>query len=232
VRRGRVAAAAAVGALALAPLWGPPLLRPFGFFRVRRIELVGARYLAPGTVTGALGLRRDASVWDRLGPLAARVRGLPGVAEAEVTRRLPATLRLSVREVEPVALAAGVGRLVPVGPDGRPLPYDPVRTPVDLPVVQRAEPDVVSALGAVQAADPAFFAEVASARGGPAGSLELEVEGGGRVRLAMPVEATVVRAVAAVERDLAARAQAWQELDGRYAGWVVVRGSSKAEAKS
>jgi cell division septal protein FtsQ len=232
MRWGRVAAVAGVAALVVAPVWGPPVLRPFGFFAVRRIELVGVRHLSPAAVTGALGLRRGASVWDPLGGLAARVRRLPGVAEAEVARRLPGTLRVTVTEVEPVALASGVGGLVPVGRDGRPLPYDPARAALDLPVVQRAEPSIVAALGAIQAADPTFFAEVASARGGPAGSLELDVEGLGRVRLALPIEAAVVQAVAAVERDLASRAQAWRELDGRYAGWVVVRRASKAEAKS
>ena len=232
MRWGRVAAVAGVAAVVLAPVWGPPALRPFGFFAVRRIELVGIRHLAPEVVTGALGLRRGASVWDRVGVLAARVRGVPGVDEVVVSRRLPGTLRVSVREVEPVALGSGSGGLVSLGPDGRPLPYDPARTALDLPVVQRAEPSIVAALSAIQAADPTFFAEVASARGGPAGSLELEVEGLGRVRLALPVDAAVVQAVAAVARDLASRSQAWRELDGRYAGWVVVRRASKAEAKS
>jgi hypothetical protein len=227
-----VALVAGVAAAALAPLWGPPALRPFRFFAVRRVELVGVRYLAPDLVTGALGLRREASVWDRLGPLAARVRAVPGVAEVSVTRRLPAALRVEVREVEPVALASGAEGLVPLGPDARPLPYDPARVAVDVPVVANAERSLVEALVAVRAADPGFFGEVASARAGPAGSLELEVEGRGIVRLALPVDAAVVRAVAAVERTLAGRSEGWRELDGRYAGWVVVRRTSKAEAKA
>jgi cell division protein FtsQ len=227
-----VALVAGATAAVLAPLWGPPLLRPFRFFAVRRVELVGLRYLSPDLVTGALGLRSEASVWDRLGPLAARVRALPGVAEATVTRRLPAALRVEVREVEPVALASGASGLVAVGPDGRPLPYDPTRVAVDAPVISSAERALVEALAAVRTADPQFFGEVAAARPGPAGSLELEVEGRGRVRLALPVDAAVVQAVAAVERTLAARSEGWRELDGRYAGWVVVRRTSKAEAKA
>ena len=234
MRWGRVALVAGAAVVVLSPLWGPPALRPFRFFAVRRVELVGVRYLSPDLVTGALGLRKDASVWDRLGPLAARIRALPGVAEAKVTRRLPAALRVEVREVEPVALASGPEGLVPVGPDARPLPYDPTRVAVDAPVMASAERPLVAALAAVRAAEPGFFGEVASARAGPAGSLELDVEGrgGGRVRLALPVDAAVVQAVAAVERTLAARSEAWQELDGRYAGWVVVRRAPKAEAKS
>jgi cell division septal protein FtsQ len=232
VKARRLGVLAGAGLLVLAPLWGPAVLRPFAFFRVRRIELDGVTRLAPETVVAALGLRAGASVWDRLGPLAARLRTVPGVLDAQVGRRLPGTLRVRVREVEPVALASGSAGLVPVGTDGRPLPYDPLRAPPDLPVVQRAEPPVVAALDAVRDADPVFFAAVASARPGPGGSVELDLEGGGVVRLALPVDAAVVQAVAAVERDLASRGTGWRELDGRYTGWVVVRGSKRGEARS
>ena len=223
------------GALALvvsSPLWGRVALRPFDFFAVRRVELMGIRFLAPEVVMGALGLRREASVWDRLGPLASRVRGLGGVAEVAVSRRLPSTLRVTVREVEPVALAAGDDGMIPVGVDGRPLPYDPARVAVDVPVIERPETALVAALAAVRAADPTLFAEIAAARREGSGSVELDLEGRGRIRLGMPVDPAVVRAVAAVERDLGARSQPWRELDGRFAGWVVVRRPSRVEVSS
>lgn len=193
---------------------------------------MGVRFLAPEAVTGALGLRREASVWDRLGPLASRVRGLGGVAEVAVSRRLPGTLRVRVREVEPVALAAGDDGMIPVGVDGRPLPYDPARVAVDVPVIERPEAALVAALAAVRAADPTLFAAIAAARRERGGSVELDLEGRGRIRLGMPVDPAVVRAVAAVERDLVARSQPWRELDGRFAGWVVVRRPSRVEVSS
>jgi cell division septal protein FtsQ len=214
------------------PLWGRVALRPFDFFAVRRVELMGVRFLAPEAVTGALGLRREASVWDRLGPLASRVRGLGGVAEVAVSRRLPGTLRVTVREVEPVAFAVGDEGMIPVGVDGRPLPYDPARVAVDVPVIERPETALVAALAAVRAADPTLFAEIAAARRERGGSVELDLEGRGRIRLGMPVDPAVVRAVAAVERDLVARSQPWRELDGRFAGWVVVRRPSRVEVSS
>ena len=221
MRWGRVAALAAVAVVGSAVWWCPLALRPFSFFAVRKVELVGVRYLPPEAVVSALGLRREASVWDRLGALSDRVRSLQGVAEVEVSRRLPGTLRVRIREEEPV----------PVGASGRPLPYDPVRTMVDVPVVERAERALVAALAVVRTADPAFFGAVAAARHGPGGSMELDLDGGGRVRLALPVDPAVVMSVAAVERDLAVRSQPWQELDGRYAGWVVVR-KAKGEGSS
>jgi hypothetical protein len=232
VRLKAVFSVGGVGAALALPLWGPPALRPFAFFAVRRVELVGTRYLAPDVIVGALALRPAASVWDRLGPMADRVRQVPGVAEAAVGRRLPGTLRVSVREVEPVALAMGAEGLVPVAADGRPLPYDPARVSVDAPVVQRADSVLVRALDAVRTADPALYATIASARTAAGGELQLEVEDRGRLRMAIPVSPEVVRAIAAVERDLESRSQAWRELDGRFGGWVVVRRPGKAEASS
>jgi hypothetical protein len=40
----------------------------------------------------------------------------------------------------------------------------------------------------------------------------------------------VVRSVSAVRRDLDGRGQAWGELDGRFRGWVVVRGDGAKSA--
>jgi len=160
------------------------------------------------------------------------VRGLGGVAEVAVSRRLPSTLRVTVREVEPVALAAGDDGMIPVAADGKPLPYDPARVAVDVPVIERPSASLVGALAAVRAADPALFAEIASAREGRSRYLELDLEARGRIRLAVPVDPAVVRAVAAVERDLGARSQPWRELDGRFSGWVVVRRPARVEVSS
>jgi cell division protein FtsQ len=204
--------------------WGPPLLRRFSFFAVRRVEVAGVRYLAPSRVVAAMGLGADASVWSSLPALERRLAALPGVAAARVSRRLPSTLRVEVTEVEPVALAAGPSGLVPVGRDGRPLPYDPATAPVDAPVVRRADARVLEALDVVRASDPQLFAVLTAARADEAGGGEvvLELERG-RLRLATPVDPAVVRAVAAVVRDLERGGQSWRELDGRYKGWVVVR---------
>ncbi len=220
VRRGFVAAA--VLAAVTSPWWGPAALRPLTFFGVRRVEVTGARYLAPEAVVRALELGPGASVFDDLDALAARVRDMGGVAESRVRRRLPATLRVEIREVEPVAFAEGPGGLVPVSRDGRPLPFDATASPVDAPVVPRADRRLLEALATVQAADLTLYASVAAASATRGGEVVLELNGG-RVRLAMPVEPAVVRAVAAVRNDLVARRVAWRELDGRFRGWVVVR---------
>jgi hypothetical protein len=113
---------------------------------------------------------------------------------------------------------------VPVGRDGRPLPYDPATTPVDAPVVRRGDARVLEALDVVRLSDPRLFAALTAARadGAGGGEVVLELEQG-RLRLGTPVDPAVVRAVAAVARDLAQLGRPWRELDGRFKGWVVVR---------
>ncbi|HVO34088.1 MAG TPA: FtsQ-type POTRA domain-containing protein [Gemmatimonadales bacterium] len=225
----RFAIAVALVIAALSPWWGPVVLRRFAFFEVRRVEVVGARYLAPFQIVEALQLKPGASVWQDLGAMKRRVGLLGGVASVRVSRQLPAALHVEVTEVEPVALAAGPSGLVPVGADGRPLPYDPATAPVDAPVVERATPQLMAALATVQSADPALFGLVAAARsnGGAEGGVVLELDSG-RLLVGTPVSPAVVRAMSAVRRDLGSRGRSWQELDGRFQGWVVVRGGAHA----
>jgi hypothetical protein len=216
-----VAAAVAVAAAVSAAWWLPVALRPLRFFGVRRVVVTGARYLAADDVVRAMGLGEQASVFDDLDRLASRIRAMGGVEDVSVRRTLPGTLRVRVRETEPVALAEGPEGMVALGPDARALPFDVTVAPVDVPVVPRADRRLLGALAAVQGADLGLFALVGAARMRDA-EVVLEV-GGARVRLGLPVEAGVVRAVAAVQRDLASRGVAWRELDGRFRGWVVVR---------
>ena len=218
----------ALGALvAAAALWfgAPHLLRRMGFFRVRQIELVGVRYLVPDVVIVALRLGPAASVFDDTDEPAARVRALPGVSDARVVRRLPGALRVIVQEVAPVALVpgagVGAGALAVVDGDGRPLPYDPSRTALDLPIAATADAGLVGVLALVQSVDPALFEEITAARYG-SGDVVLEL-GPRRVLLARDTGPEVIRAVVLVAHDLAARSRPYAELDARYGGQIVVR---------
>ncbi|MFN2570881.1 MAG: cell division protein FtsQ/DivIB [Gemmatimonadales bacterium] len=212
-------------AMALMVLWmtAPLALRRLAFFRVRQVELVGVRYLDADLVLAALRLSPRASVFDDTDVLAERLRGLDGVADASVTRRPPGSLKVLVREIEPVALVAnGRGALVPVDADGRTMPFD--LAALDLPVVQTQDSGVVGVLARVQAFDPALFHTIDAARrvGGQRSDVLLEL-GHHRVLLARDAGPEVIQAVMLVARDLAAKARPYAELDGRYAGQVVVR---------
>ena len=215
---------AILGSIALlVAIWlgGPPILRRLDLFRIRRIEIAGARYLTPRTITGALALGSRSSVFDDLGAMERRLRALPGVRTAGIDRRLPGTLVITVTETEPVALIPRRGALTPVDDRGRVLPYDPAQVAPDLPIATSADSGLTRVLAAVQAADPALFSQIAS---GARVRDDIVLDLDGR-RLWFTANATVedVRAVTAVAQDLARRERSYRELDGRFAGQVIVR---------
>src|SRR5207247_4545122 len=84
------------GLLVLSWLGAPFVLRRLAMFRVRQIELVGVRNLAPDAVIAALRLGPRASVFGDTRLLADRVRGLAGGGAARGGRRVPAVLSVEV----------------------------------------------------------------------------------------------------------------------------------------
>jgi cell division septal protein FtsQ len=223
-RRRALLATLGVAAIALAWLGAPLALRRLALFRVRQVELVGVRRLAPDAVIQALRLEPAVSVFSDTRLLADRVRGLAGVAEARVQRHLPATLTVVVREVEPAALAPGAHgrRLVVVDASGRPLPFDPARAGLDLPIVASADSGVVGVLALIQSVEPTLFQSITGARGLPRGDVLLDV-GSRQVVVRRDAGPEVIRAVTLVAQDLEARGRPYRELDARFAGQVVVR---------
>lgn len=215
----------ALGALLLATmtwLFAPRVLRKVEFFRVRRVELVGLQYLGREEVMRGLALGGRASVFDDVAPLERRARAIPGVVTAEVSRRVPGTIRVTITEAPPVALVPGRDGLGVMDAAGKLLPFDPSVAAPDLPIASRADSLIGKLLGQVRAADPALFAQVGSAeRDGPWVILMVA-----RRRLLFRPDASMetIRAVTAVAQDLARLGRRWQELDGRWAGQVIVRG--------
>jgi cell division septal protein FtsQ len=209
-------------ALGLALWFGlPRVLSGFRFFQVRRVEITGLQYLDPAKVIGALKLGPTASVFDDPAPLARRVHAIPGVAAVDVSRRLPGTLEIELVETAPVALASRGDGLALLDARGRVLPYDPLRSAPDLPLAANADAVVTGVLARVRDADPDLFARIGAAwRVGPDVILEV---GGRRLWFGAQVSAEDIRAVMAVEQALARTGRPYQELDGRFAGQVIVR---------
>jgi cell division septal protein FtsQ len=221
VKRGWVVLVA-LGGLLAATMIGPRLLRGVGFFRVRRVEITGLQYLAPATVVDALKLSATASVFDDPAPLARRALAVPGVTSAAIRRRMPGTLEVAVEEAAPVALAPGNGGLVLIDARGKALPFNPVTSAPDLPVVVNGDGLVAGVLASVQDFAPDFFARVSE--GWRVGhDVVLEVDGR-RFWFGPRVTPEDIRAVTAVEQALGRQGRGFQELDGRYAGQVIVRG--------
>jgi cell division protein FtsQ len=207
---------------ALIWLGAPPLLRGLEFFRVRRVEITGLQYLEPSKVIAALRLSPKASVFDDPAPLARRVLALPGVTSAEVGRHVPGTLLIEVNEAVPVALAPRGDALTMVDAGGRVLPFDPIASAPDLPLAV-ADGVVAKVLDLVRDSDLDLFGRIDAAwRVGP--DVVLEVDGR-RLWFGARVSAEDIRAVMAVAQALARQGRAYQELDGRVAGQVIVRGA-------
>lgn len=201
----------------------PAIARRLDFFRVRRIELTGLRHLPPHRVLAALDLGAEATIYDGLAPHIRQVEAIPGVRSASVTRRLPGTLAVSVAEAVPVALTPDPRGMRVLDARGRVLPFDPARSAPDLPIATKPDPLVARLLGRALAAEPSLFARIGSAwRVGE--DVVMEVSGR-RLWFRPEASAEEMHAVVAVLDDLARRGRAFDELDGRFAGQVVVRRS-------
>ncbi|MFI5234611.1 MAG: cell division protein FtsQ/DivIB [Gemmatimonadales bacterium] len=199
----------------------PRLLRRVDFFRVRRVELVGLVSLAAPDVLRALAVPSRENLFDDLRPISARAARIPGVVHAEVSRRLPGTLHVELQEAVPVALVQGRNGLVLMDAEGRVLPFDPAVAAPDLPVATHADSLVGELLGRVREADPGLFDQVTvAARNGDDVALDL---GGRRYWFRPDASVETIRAVTAVAQDLTRRGRAFKELDGRFAGQVIVR---------
>ena len=209
-------------------LWfgAPRLLRGLEFFRVSRVEVRGLRNLRADEIVRALPVPDRMSIFDDLGPIEQAADSFPGLELVRVGRRLPGTLVVTVREAEPVALVMRRGRLALVSEGGEVLRFDPTVAAPDLPVIREADSLVTRLLARVRDADATFFGSVTAGwRSGD--DVVLSVEGQ-RYLFRPDAPAEVIRAVMAVAQDLARtrKGRRWAELDGRFAGQVVVRWGS------
>ena len=203
--------------LAFAPL----VLSRASFFRVRRIDLVGARYVTGDQVAQALKLKSSASVFDELAPLEKRALAIPGVRRATVARRWPGTIVVRIEEAEPVALTPRKTALALMDGGGRVLPFDPTRAPADLPV-SVADARAARLIARIKDAEPALFRRIVSV------SLDRQdvILSGSDWRVVVRADAgrSQLRALATVMEDLARKGRRWRELDARFSDRVFVRG--------
>jgi cell division protein FtsQ len=206
------------------PLWGPRVLARLAFFRVRKVEILGARFTPRDEILARLHVDTSGSVWDPLDPLAARVRSHPQLLDVAVTRRLPGTLVVQVTERRPIGLVATAAGLRAVDERGVPLPLDPSRTPVDAPLIAaaRGETTVYHLLGAMQREAPRLYARVSSVRATGGGELLIQIADL-PVRTMTSVTLARLSDIEPVERDLARRQLRAAELDLRYRDQVIAR---------
>ena len=227
-RRWEKPALIAVGVflMLLAPFWAPLFLRRLAFFRVRHVEVVGARYIQARDVMDRLRVDTLASVWDPARPLEARVKQDPLVRDVSVGRRLPGTLVVRIVEHVPVALVATATGFRAFDERGVQLPIDLTNADVDAPVLARPDSALLRLLGAARLDAPGLYRRVSEIR--------RERAGPGDVELLIVLDSIPVRArgdvtlqrlaeVELVEQDLARRRLRATEIDLRYRDQVIAR---------
>ena len=222
-RWGRLAALVVLAlAVATSPWWGRAALSSLAFFRVRRVEIEGARYLSPSAVVQRLAVDTTGSVWQPLDPLRRRVTTHPLIASAHVRRKLPGTLVVRVTEKVPVALVASRRGFVAHDASGVELPIDPSRVPVDLPILAARDTGLLRFLGEVRDRVPALYARVSEVRRTARREVVVRLASV-PVRMMADVRAERLMDILPVEQDLARSQARVVELDLRYREQVVAR---------
>ncbi|HLA14289.1 MAG TPA: FtsQ-type POTRA domain-containing protein [Gemmatimonadaceae bacterium] len=229
-------------ALVMAAAWGTRTgARKMAFFRVRAVEVKGARYLAPDEIVARLRVDTLASLWDDIEPLRQRLSGHPQISAVEISRKMPGTLVVTIEENQPVALVASPKGLLPYDSLGKPLPIDPTHRSLDLPVVATGDPVLLKLVGAIRALEPELFARIEEVRRTGRHEIQLTLAGIAaepgagadtavptripnlRVRALTGLSVTRLADIFPVESDLARRQLRVEELDLRYRDQVIAR---------
>jgi len=219
-----LAALVLTGVMLTSPRWTRAALHRLTYFHVRRIEIRGTRYLQPEDIVARLRVDTARSIVDDVTPLEARLRALPQVADVRITRRLPGTLVVTVRENPPVALVPAADGLAPYDSAGRRLPIDPSRTSLDLPVLLAPSRGALALLGALRASAPQLYARISDvAPDTGSGGWVFDLTPALRIRADAGVAASRFQDIFPVESDLARRNERAAELDLRYRDQVVAR---------
>ncbi|MEO6879187.1 MAG: FtsQ-type POTRA domain-containing protein [Gemmatimonadaceae bacterium] len=222
-RRFKLALFGIVALLVLAaPLWAPLLLRRMAFFHVRRVEILGSRYLAPSDILDRLHVDTTVSVWDPTAPLVARVQGDPEIERVTIHRKLPGTLVVEITERTPVALVPANGGFRVYDARGIPLPIDPARVTIDAPILMQRDTALFRLLGAMRDRMPAMYARVATIQRMADGELLFQFPLQ-PVRTLPDVTLERLAEVEPVEADLLRKQLRVAEIDLRYRDQVIAR---------
>ena len=216
----------------------PAMLRRMDAFKVQRVEIRGTRYLAPYDALVQSGITKASNVFDEFEPWRTRLMRHPMVLDAVVERELPNTLKVSITEAEPVALAR-TPALAPVDARARALPIDPATIDLDLPIINRsARPDAqgyfkdqptraaIAVLNRLRMENQRLYSWVSEVA--PAGSqgllLQLRQPLGAQALVVADPRALRLRELEVTLSDLSARGELSQlkRIDARFRDQIVV----------
>jgi cell division protein FtsQ len=204
------------------PFWAPPVLTHLSFFRVRRVEVRGIRYIVPAQVLAQLKIDTTASIWDDVIPLERRVARLPQVRAVDIGRKLPGTLVIHITEDLPVAFIPSRDGLQAVDSAGRVLPIDASRVDVDLPVLPAADSSLLRLVAEIHTSLPALYGRLSDVRRTDRRELVLTLPDF-LVRARAGLTVNRLADIIPVEHDLARRGAHVAELDLRFRDQVIAR---------
>ena len=200
----------------------PHMLRNVDAFDVRRVEVRGTRYMPAELAIAASGIDKHTSVFDDYAPYRARLLKHPMVLDAQIERRLPNTLRLTIKETTPIAFVR-TPDLVPVDARNKLLPIDPAVAALDLPIITRTSPDVIDVLATLKQRDARLYSWISEANNLGNG-VRLELRNPAGAEIMAPKHVVRTDEIEVVIADLAARGELTQikRIDARFHDQIVV----------
>lgn len=223
----------AVALLALVGAW-TAWQRVFASDRLRvgKLEVRGSHFLSEGEVRELIGPAVGENILALdIDGLKARLRASPWVADATVTRALPDTVRVEIRERVPLALAE-LDRLYLMDEDGGLIDiYGPRTGAFDLPIVrgllgveEESRRDRARRAGALLADLAELGSEISEVYVEPSGDLRVVLRGPGEVLLfgEPPYRQRLVTFLS-LRRDLAERAPGAEHFDLRFRGRIFAK---------
>jgi cell division protein FtsQ len=205
--------------------------------RVERVEVRGSHFLSEGEVRELLGPAVGENILGLdIDALKGRLRSSPWVAEATVTRTLPDTLRVEIRERAPLALAE-LDRLYLMDGDGSLIDlYGPRTSGFDLPIVRglagttgEARRDRAQRAGTLLQDLGDLAREVSELQVEDSGDLRIVLRGAGEVvRMGPPPWRDRFLTFLGLRKELAARCPDTEYFDLRYRDRIYAKPGSGA----
>lgn len=126
--------------LAGLPVGALHLGRRISWFDIDRVVVTGADLIPADEVVRQSGISTDQSLFDDSAPWLEALRGHPVIEDVRISRRLPSTVEIHIREKTAVALLAGETLALATG-EGEVLPVDPASAARNLPIAIVEAPD-------------------------------------------------------------------------------------------